>query len=285
MKNTKLEVAQIKAKMADLRIDLLEMLEEAGSGHAGGSLSAMDILAVLYGREMQYDPADPRWEGRDRFVLSKGHVCPALYTVLAESGFFPKAELYTLRKYKSILQGHPFMHKTPGLDVSGGSLGQGLSVAVGMALAARADEKPNRIYCLMGDGELQEGQIWEAAMAAGQYKLSNLCGIVDNNGLQIDGRVADVMGVEPLRAKWEAFNWNTVCINGHDLEAINSAFFAARTCTDKPTVILADTVKGKGVSFMENNPAWHGAVPNAQQLEQAKRELEGGRLGYAQMDI
>ncbi len=271
--NKKLNKSELEERARILRIDILEMLCEAGSGHPGGSLSAIDILAVLYNNVMKNDPKNPKWEGRDRFVLSKGHICPAVYAVLADCGYFGKDELKTLRKYGSILQGHPYMHKTPGLDVSGGSLGQGLSVAVGMAIAAKADNKDNRVYCLMGDGELQEGQIWEAVMSAGHYKLDNLCGIVDFNGLQIDGKTEDVMTLSPLDEKWSSFGWNVIKINGHDMDQISQAFKQAQEHKGKPSVIIAKTIKGKGVSFMENNAGWHGAAPNKDQLAEALAEL------------
>lgn len=264
---------QMKEKARHLRAHILQMLCEAGSGHSGGSLSAIDILTVLYNKVMRVDPQNPAWDMRDRFVLSKGHVCPAVYAVLADLGYFPERELMTLRKYGSMLQGHPYMHKTPGFDVSAGSLGQGLSVAVGMALASKISQIENRIYCLMGDGENQEGQIWEAAMSAGHYRLDNLCGIVDRNRLQIDGNVKDVMDIDPLADKWRAFGWNTVEVDGHDVLAIEKAFQAAAGYKGKPTVLIAHTVKGKGVSFMENVSGWHGAAPNQEQLAAALAEL------------
>lgn len=266
-------VCQLQAKARDLRADILTMLEKAGSGHPGGSLSAIDMLTVLYNEILRHDPANPDWADRDRFVLSKGHVCPALYAVLADCGYFDKAALGTLRQYGSILQGHPYMNNTPGLDVSSGSLGQGLSIAVGMALGAKDCHKDIRVYCLMGDGELQEGQIWEAAMAAAQYRLGNLCGMVDYNGLQIDGNVADVMDVAPLKDKWHAFRWNVIEFDGHDIGAIRTAFEQAKRCENRPTMLIARTVKGKGVSFMENQPSWHGLAPNAGQLQKALAEL------------
>lgn len=269
-----LNEAQMEEKTRLLRCNLLKMLCEAGSGHSGGSLSAIDILAVLYNKIMKHNPKDPSWQERDRFVLSKGHVCPALYVVLADCGYFDEKELMTLRKYNSILQGHPYMFKTPGLDVSSGSLGQGLSVAVGMALATKMNGEDTRVYCLMGDGETQEGQIWEAAMSAGHYKLDNLCGIVDVNRLQIDGKVEDVMNINPLSDKWKAFNWNVIAVDGHQVKDIESAFKSAESAKGKPTVILADTIKGKGVSFMENVCGWHGTTPNREQLEAALKELE-----------
>ena len=269
----KLTVKQLNDKARLLRADVLAMLCKAGSGHPGGSLSSMDILTVLYNSIMNHDPKNPKWVDRDRFVLSKGHVCPAVYAVLADCGYFERKELATLRQYGSILQGHPYMGKTPGFDVSSGSLGQGLSIGVGMALAAKADKKDLRVYCLMGDGEQQEGQIWEAAMTAGQYKLDNLCGIVDYNGLQIDGCVADVMSIAPLADKWAAFNWNTILVDGHDVEALERAFLEAKTYKEKPSVIIAHTIKGKGVSYMENVASWHGVAPNEAQLASALQEL------------
>lgn len=264
---------QLKQKAAALRGGVLRMLNQAGSGHSGGSLSAIDILTVLYYRVMRHNPSDPRWKDRDRFFLSKGHVCPALYAVLADCGYFDAGELSGLRKYGCILQGHPCMHHTPGVEVSAGSLGQGLSVATGNALAARLNQEAYRVYCMMGDGELQEGQVWEAAMTAGHYRLDQLCGIVDYNGLQIDGRVEDVMTIAPLKDKWEAFNWHVIETDGHDLGKVEEAFAKAAAFKGKPTVIIAHTIKGKGVSFMENNPAWHGMAPNDEQLALALAEL------------
>ncbi len=269
-----LNESQMQEKTKKLRANILKMIWEAGSGHPGGSLSSVDIIAVLYNKIMNQDPANPSWDQRDRFVLSKGHVCPALYAVLADSGYFPEEELMTLRKYGSILQGHPQMLKTPGLDISSGSLGQGLSVSVGMALAFKMNGENNRVYCLMGDGELQEGQIWEAAMAAGHYKLDNLCGIVDYNRLQIDGKVEDVMDINPLAEKWKDFKWNVIETDGHSLKNLEEAFLAAKAYQSKPTVIIAHTIKGKGVSFMENNSEWHGIAPNKHQLEMALAEME-----------
>ena len=268
-----LSTEELREKARRLRGEMLVMLQRAGSGHPGGALSSMDLLTVLYNNVMRHDPKNPGWADRDRYVVSKGHVCPALYVVLADCGYFEKKELKTLRKLGSILQGHPYMGKTPGLYVSSGSLGQGLSVAVGMAIAAKADHRPIRVYSLMGDGEQQEGQIWEAAMAAGQYKLDNLCGIVDYNGLQIDGAVEDVMDIAPLADKWRAFNWNVIELDGHSMEEIQAAFSAAEQVHGKPTVLIARTVKGKGVSFMENNASWHGAAPNSEQLAAALQEL------------
>lgn len=268
---------QLIEKSRQLRISILKMLSKAGSGHPGGSLSAIDILGVLYNNILRHDPGNPGWKERDRMILSKGHVCPALYAVLADCGYFHEDELGSLRKYGSMLQGHPCMHKTPGVEVSAGSLGQGLSVATGIALGGRMDREEFRVYCLMGDGEIQEGQIWEAAMAAGHYKLDNLCGIVDYNGLQIDGAVDEVMTINPCKDKWLAFNWNVIEVDGHDVVKVEEAFRQAEAYKGKPTVIIAHTVKGKGVSFMENSAAWHGTAPDPAQLEEALAELEIGK--------
>jgi len=243
------------------------------SGHLGGSFSAMDVLTVLYRDVMRVDPKAPRDPDRDRFVLSKGHCTPALYPTLALRGFFPIDDLKQFRSIEGHMSGHAEMHHVAGVDMSTGSLGQGLSAAVGMALAGKLDRKKYRVYALTGDGELAEGQIWEAAMAAAKYKLDNLCAIVDVNGLQIDGRTADVMPTEPLDQKWAAFGWNVIRADGHDYAAIRAAFDAAAKAKGKPTVILAATVKGKGVSFMENDPGWHGKAPNSEQYEQARAEL------------
>ncbi len=264
---------ELNEKTRHLRIEILKMIHRAGSGHPGGSLSAIDILGVLYNNVLNHDPRNPDWKERDRFILSKGHICPALYAVLADCGYFPAGELSGLRKYGCMLQGHPCMEKTPGIEVSAGSLGQGLSVAAGIALGARSNGESYRVYCMMGDGELQEGQIWEAAMTAGHYGLDNLCGIVDCNGLQIDGRVDQVMSIEPLADKWAAFNWNVLETDGHDVAAIEAAFKEAMTCKGRPTVVLARTIKGKGVSFMENKAGWHGTAPDKDQLEKALAEL------------
>lgn len=269
-----LDTEQLIEKSRQLRISILKMLSKAGSGHPGGSLSAIDILTVLYNNILRHNPKIPGWEERDRLILSKGHVCPALYAVLADFEYFDVDELNSLRKYGFMLQGHPCMHKTSGVEVSGGSLGQGLSIATGIALGGRLDQKDFRVYCLMGDGEIQEGQIWEAAMAAGHYKLDQLCGIVDYNGMQIDGAVDDVMGINPCKDKWLAFNWNVIEVDGHDVLKVEEAFKQAEVYKGKPTVIIAHTVKGKGVSFMENSPAWHGTAPNLAQLEDALLELE-----------
>ena len=264
---------ELKKVANEVRKGIVTGVHAAKSGHPGGSLGAADIMTYLYFEEMNVDPADPRKADRDRFVLSKGHCAPGLYAVLAERGFFPKEDLETLRHIGSHLQGHPNMNDTPGVDMSTGSLGQGLSAAVGMAIAGKMDSAAYRVYALMGDGEIEEGQIWEAAMSAAKYKLDNLCGIVDVNGLQIDGRTADVMPSEPLDAKFAAFGWNVIKADGHDFDSLRAALAAAKAEKDRPSVILAKTVKGKGVSFMENDPGWHGKAPNAEQYEQAMAEL------------
>lgn len=256
-----------------MRAHIIRMLAEAKSGHPGGSLSAADVIATLYFKHMRIDPANPDWEDRDRFVLGKGHAAPALYAALAMRGFFPEEELITLRKLGSRLQGHPCRTETPGVDMSTGSLGQGLSVANGMALAGRIDGKDYYVYCLMGDGEIQEGQVWEAAMSASHYKLDHVIAFVDHNGLQIDGANASVMNVMPIDEKFRAFGWNVLRIDGHDLEAIDAAILEAKASVGKPTVIVCETVKGKGVSFMENVVDWHGVAPNAEQAQVALAEL------------
>ncbi|GLI55936.1 transketolase [Propionigenium maris DSM 9537] len=270
MSNIKL----LKEKASNVRKDIVQMICAAKSGHPGGSLSAADIVTALYFDEMNIDPANPKMEGRDRFVLSKGHAAPVIYAALAERGYFSKDLLGTLRQYGSILQGHPDMKKVPGVEISTGSLGQGLSVANGMALSAKISKEDFRTYVLMGDGELQEGQIWEAAMTAAHYKLDNICAFVDFNNLQIDGNVDKVMGVEPLDKKWEAFGWNVLKIDGHDMEAILDALAKAKECKGKPTVIIAETTKGKGVSFMENVCGFHGVAPTEEETAKAVAELE-----------
>lgn len=258
-----------------MRQEIIKMLTASASGHPGGSLSATDFLAVLYGEFMNVDPAEPRKADRDRFVLTKGHAAPALYAILALKGFFPMEELANLRKLGSPLQGHPDMHKVPGVDASTGSLGQGLSLACGMALAAKMDGQDYRVYALMGDGEQQEGQVWEAAMFAAHYKLDNLVILLDHNHLQIDGNIADVLNPDPLDEKYRAFGWNVIQIDGHDHEQIRTALAQAKEVKGQPTVIIGETVKGKGVSFMENQAGWHGKAPNAEQSAQALAELEG----------
>ena len=255
------------------RLLAMDMVSAAASGHIGGSLSAMDILTTLYFDVMRVDPAQPRDPDRDRFVLSKGHCTPALYPMLAMKGFFPVERLREFRRIDGALSGHAEMGMVPGVDMSTGSLGQGISAAVGMALAGKADRRDYRVYALLGDGEIEEGQVWEAAMAAAKYKLDDLCAVVDVNGLQIDGATADVMPSEPLDKKFEAFNWNVIHVDGHDFQALEDAFAAAAACRGKPTVLLAKTVKGKGVSFMENDYGWHGKAPNAEQFAAAHQEL------------
>ena len=256
-----------------IRVNSVKAVFSAASGHPGGSLSIADILAYLYFEEMNIDPADPQKADRDRFVLSKGHASPALYSVLAERGYFSKDLITTFRKSDSILQGHPDMKHIPGVDMSTGSLGQGFSAACGMALSAKISGESWRTYAICGDGEIEEGQIWEAAMFASHYKLDNLCLFVDFNGLQIDGAVTEVMNPCPIDEKFRAFGWNVVCINGNDLDEIEAAVNNAKSFKGKPTAIIATTVKGKGVSFMENNVSWHGSAPNEEQYKQAMADL------------
>lgn len=266
-------------KAACIRKYIIEEVFSAKSGHPGGSLSCTDIFTVLYFDEMRVDVNNPKWPDRDRFVLSKGHCAPALYATLAVKGFFPEKDLFTLRKMDSYLEGHPSMTYVPGVDMSTGSLGQGISAAVGMALAGKIDKKAYRVYSILGDGELQEGQVWEAAMSAAHYKLDNLTAFVDYNGLQIDGPIRDVMSPEPIADKFTAFGWHVITIDGHDVAAIKEAIEQAKTVEGKPTVIVCNTVKGKGVSFMENNVAWHGSAPNQEQRDQAIAELEAYLAG------
>lgn len=261
--------ATLEERARSLRVSIVKSLHKSQSGHTGGSLSAIDIVTVLYFHIMRHDPANPTWEGRDRFVLSKGHAAPAQYVALAEAGYFPKEDLMMLRRLGSHLQGHPDSKGTPGVEVCTGSLGQGLSMANGMAMGLKLDGKGNRVYAMLGDGELQEGQVWEAAMAAAHYKLDNLCAVVDANRLQIDGEVARVMGVAPIADKFRAFGWNVIEIDGHDIGAIIGAFEQARTVDGRPTVIVAGTVKGKGVSFFENKASYHGVTPSDEELPRA----------------
>ena len=268
---------ELKKKANDVRIGIVTAVHSAKAGHPGGSLSAADIMTYLYFEEMNIDPADPGKEDRDRFVLSKGHVAPALYSALAVRGYFPVEELKTLRKLGSRLQGHPCMQDTPGVDMSSGSLGQGLSAACGMALSAKLQNKDYRVYAILGDGELQEGQIWEASMFAGHRKLDNLCIVVDNNGLQIDGKIEDVCSPYPIADKFRAFNFNVIEIDGHDFNQIADAFAKARATKGMPTAIIAKTTKGKGVSFMENQAGWHGKAPNDEEFAIAMQDLE--RIG------
>ncbi|MDV4152506.1 transketolase [Clostridium sp. AL.422] len=268
-------VEELKSLAKTVRKDIVSMLTESRSGHPGGSLSAADILTTLYFGEMNIDPKNPKDENRDRFVLSKGHAAPVLYSVLARRGYFSVEELNTLRKINSRLQGHPSMKCLPGVDMSTGSLGQGISASVGMALAGKIDNKNYRVYTLLGDGELEEGQVWEAAMSAAHYKLDNLTAFVDFNGLQIDGDITKVMNPSPIDKKFEAFGWNVLIIDGHDIESIQGAIEKAKEVKGKPTVIVCNTVKGKGVSFMENQASWHGTAPNKEQCEQAIAEIGG----------
>ena len=258
-----------------IRKDIVSMICKSKSGHPGGSLSSVDILTALYFDQMNIDPTNPKMEDRDRFVLSKGHAAPALYAILAERGYFDKEELNNLRKLGSMLQGHPDMKKVPGVEMSTGSLGQGFSVACGMAMAAKLDNAPWNVYALLGDGEVQEGIIWEAAMSAAHYKLDNMIAFLDYNGLQIDGEVESVMGISPIEEKFKTFGWNVITIDGHDFDQIFAALDMAKDTIDKPTMIIAKTIKGKGVSFMENQAGWHGNAPSAEQLEQALSELGG----------
>ena len=268
-----IKLLSLKRTAADIRMDIIDEVFSAQSGHPGGSLSIADIITYLYFSEMNVNPNNPTWEDRDRFVLSKGHTCPALYAALAEKGFFPKEDLVTFRQADSYLQGHPDMKHIPGVDMSSGSLGQGSSAACGMALSAKLQNKDFRVYTVLGDGESQEGQVWEAAMFAAHYHLDNLCAVLDFNGLQIDGRVTDVMNPTPLDEKFKAFGWNVITVNGHDFEELEAAFAKAKETKGAPTLILAKTTKGKGVSFMEDNAGWHGKAPNAEQYEIARAEL------------
>lgn len=268
-------LSELKKIANDIRIGIIEGVYSAGCGHPGGSLSIADILAYLYFEEMRIDPKNPKWEGRDRFVLSKGHTAPALYATLAERGYFPKEDLKTLRKIDSYLQGHPDMKGTPGVDMSAGSLGLGISSACGMALSAKISGDDYRVYTIIGDGESEEGQVWEAAMFAAHYKLDNLCVILDLNGLQIDGTIYEVMNPSPHDKKFEAFGFNVITIDAHNFDEIESAMRAARQCKGKPTVIIAKSIKGKGVSYMENKVEWHGAAPKEEQYKIAIAELTG----------
>lgn len=270
---TEQTVRDLEVMARQLRVEILKMLNTAKSGHTGGSLSAIDALTVLYFHAMRHDPSNPDWEDRDKFVLSKGHAAPALYACLAQAGYFPIEDLKNLRRLGSHLQGHPDMNKTPGVDVCTGSLGQGLSQAVGLALAARLAGRSSRVFCLLGDGEVQEGQIWEAAMAAPHYQLDNLCVIIDQNGLQIDGEVAKVMNVGPLGPKFLAFNWHVLEVDGHDIEAIAQALENAEATKGQPTAIIARTVKGKGVPFFEHKASYHGVPPSDTELSQALEHL------------
>jgi len=263
----------LKSLTRDMRVDIIRMIEAAGNGHPGGSLSVIDILTVLYWKFLKHDPKNPDWADRDRFILSKGHACPALYAVMAKRGYFPHELLLTLRKLGSPLQGHPDRMRLPGIEFSTGSLGQGLSVGVGMAVAAKMDSKSWKTYVVLGDGEMQEGQNWEAFMSAPKWKLDNLVMILDHNNGQIDGTVEQVMNIEPVADKLRAFNWNVQLIDGHDLDAIEKALANAQNAGGKPHAIIAKTIKGKGVSFMENNIAWHGNAPKKEDADKAVKEI------------
>lgn len=267
------DIRELKIKAVEIRKDILKMLTLAGSGHTGGSLSIVEILIALYYYALKNDPKNPKWKERDLFLLSKGHGCPALYAVLAEKGYFPKEDLWGLRKLGSLLQGHPQLG-LPGIEISSGSLGQGLSIANGMALAARLDKLPTRIYCLLGDGETNEGQVWEAAMTASHYKLDKTCAIIDFNKLQIDGFCCDVKDMGAYIDKWKNFGWYTIETDGHDIEKLMDAFDMARTVKLMPVVIIAHTIKGKGVSFIENKVEWHGIAPKKEEYERAIKELD-----------
>ena len=267
------ECKQLQITACKVRMGVIESTYGAKAGHPGGSLSAAEVFTYLYFKEMNVDPKNPKWEDRDRFVLSKGHTAPGLYAALANRGFFPVEDLPTLRHIDSYLQGHPNMNTVPGVDMSTGSLGQGISTAVGMAMAAKYTGKTNRVYTLLGDGEIQEGQVWEACMSAAHYKLDNLCIIVDNNGLQIDGNVKDVLSPYPIVEKLEAFGMKVIAVDGHSFEELDKAFAEAKATTGKPTAIVMTTIKGKGVSFMENDAGWHGKAPNDAEYEQAMAQL------------
>ena len=270
---TELEKKQLQATACKVRMGIIEATHGAKAGHPGGSLSAADMFTYLYFKELNIDPKNPKWEDRDRFVLSKGHTAPGLYAALAHRGFFPVDDLPTLRHIGSYLQGHPNMNTVPGVDMSTGSLGQGISCAAGMALGLKHQGKSARVYALLGDGEIQEGQVWEAFMFAAHYKLDNLCVIIDNNGLQIDGRIEDVMSPYPIYDKLAAFGFRVICVDGHCFAQLESAMSEARATKGKPTAIIMKTTKGKGVSFMENNAGWHGKAPNDAEYEQAMKEL------------
>lgn len=270
------EIERLKEIARLIRIDILKMLHHAGSGHTGGSLSAVEILTALYFSKMRHNPRKPDWEERDRFILSKGHAAPALYATLARAGYFPRDELKTLRRLGSRLQGHPDMKTTPGVEVSTGSLGQGLSMGNGLALSAKIDGKNIRVYVLMGDGEQQEGQVWEAAMTSSHYKIDNLCGLIDRNGLQIDGPTKEIMDIDPLFNKWKAFGWYVLAVDGHNLKEILEALNEAERIKGAPTMIIASTIKGKGVSIFENKVKYHGVAPNDEELEIALKELGEG---------
>jgi len=274
IKSQCIDIKSLEERAKVIRRHVIRMLAKAGSGHPGSSLSTVDLLVALFYNKLKHNPQQPAWPDRDRFVMSKGHGCPALYAVLAEMGYFGIDKLDTLRQFGSILQGHPCMKTTPGIEISGGSLGQGLSVGLGIALAAKLDKKDYRTYVMLGDGEIEEGQVWEAAMAASHYKADNLCAIIDQNGLQIDGFIHEIMSSYPIPDKWRGFGWHVIEINGHDYKAISSAYDEAEKIKGRSTVIVAKTIKGKGVSFMENQVDWHGKAPSKEEAERALAELK-----------
>ncbi|MFH0826827.1 MAG: transketolase [Candidatus Omnitrophota bacterium] len=267
------QIKELEEKAKQIRRLIIQMLAKAGSGHPGGSLSATDLITALFFSVLRHNPKDPAWSDRDRFHMSKGHCCPLWYAVLAESGYFPKEKLWTLRQLGSVLQGHPD-RRTTGVEVASGSLGQGLSVGLGMSLAARIDKKAYRVFVLLGDGESQEGNVWEAAMASSHYRCDNLCAMLDYNGFQIDGKTKDIMELEPLVAKWQAFGWQTLEIDGHNMGQILEAYQKTESVKGKPSIIIAHTIKGKGVSFMENVVDFHGRAPTKEEAEKALKELE-----------
>ena len=274
IKSQCMDIESMEERAKVIRRHVIRMLAKAGSGHPGSSLSTVDLLVALFYNKLKHNPQQPAWPDRDRFVMSKGHGCPALYAVLAEKGYFGIDKLDTLRQFGSILQGHPCMKTTPGIEISGGSLGQWLSVGLGIALAAKLDKKDYRTYVMLGDGEIEEGQVWEAAMAASHYKADNLCAIIDQNGLQIDGFIHEIMSSYPIPDKWRGFGWHVIEIDGHDYKAILSAYDEAEKIKGRPTVIVAKTIKGKGVSFMENQVDWHGKAPSKDEAERALAELK-----------
>ncbi len=274
MNNKSISIEQMETIAKKLRRHIITMTGKVGSGHPGGSLSSVEIVTTLYFNVLKHNPDEPNWRDRDRFILSKGHTAPVLYAALAESGYFPVEELSTLRKINSRLQGHTDRKLTPGVEMSAGSLGQGLSFSIGVTLAGRLNSQNYRVYVLMGDGECDEGQVWEAAMAASHYKLDNLCAIIDNNGQQIDGWNSDVMNLEPFKDKWQSFGWYVIEVDGHDINQLIKAFTQAKDIKNQPSVIIAHTIKGKGVSFMENNPYFHGTAPNETEVERALKELK-----------
>lgn len=267
-------VLELKKKAKEIKVEIIKMIYKAQSGHPGGSLSAADIVTALYFEILNIDPNRPNWEERDRFILSKGHACPVWYVCLAEKGFFPKENLAKLRKIGGILQGHPDMCKVPGLDMTTGSLGQGLSAGVGMALGAKTKGLQFKTYVMLGDGEINEGQVWEAAMSANKFKLNNLIAMIDYNNLQLDGQCNEVMPIEPLADKWQSFGWDVKEIDGHNMHEILTVFYDLKKQQENPTIIIAHTIKGKGVSYMENQLNWHGKAPNEEQFQQAMKELE-----------